>query len=183
MSANVRSRQLREQPEPERYFAIEQDACTQVAVVVRSTVEPESLATSLRHAVAEVDRSVPVSEVKTMEHIVSESVTQPRFNLFLLALFSGIALATFFAVVALLLGAAAVLGHVFSVFVSFRGGKGVATAAGIVLGLAPLAFLAARQADSLLWGVDSRDPFTYIAAAAVLGVIGFARKSPRWRRC
>jgi len=45
--------------------------------------------------------------------------------------------------VPLLLGIAALLGHVFSVFVKFRGGKGVATGAGIVLGLAPWAFLAA----------------------------------------
>jgi glycerol-3-phosphate acyltransferase PlsY len=41
---------------------------------------------------------------------------------------------------AVLLGVVAVFGHVFSVFVDFNGGKGVATSAGIVLGLAPGAF-------------------------------------------
>ena len=38
---------------------------------------------------------------------------------------------------ALACGAAAVIGHVFSVFVGLRGGKGVATAAGVMLGIAP----------------------------------------------
>ncbi len=42
-------------------------------------------------------------------------------------------------VFALLCGLAAVVGHVFSVFVGFKGGKGVATAAGVMLGLTPAA--------------------------------------------
>ncbi len=43
---------------------------------------------------------------------------------------------------ALAYGAAAILGHVFSVWVRFKGGKGIATSAGVFLGLAPWAVLA-----------------------------------------
>jgi glycerol-3-phosphate acyltransferase PlsY len=46
-----------------------------------------------------------------------------------------------------LLAVAAVLGHVFSIFLRFRGGKGVGTAAGAFLALAPTALLAA----ALVW--------------------------------
>lgn len=45
-------------------------------------------------------------------------------------------------------GVATVLGHVFSPFVGFRGGKGVATAGGVFLALAPVAILI----SALIWG-------------------------------
>lgn len=48
---------------------------------------------------------------------------------------------------AVLLAVAAVLGHVYSPFLGFRGGKGIGTAAGAYLALAPWAFLAA----ALVW--------------------------------
>lgn len=41
----------------------------------------------------------------------------------------------------IILGALAVLGHVFPVFTGFRGGKGVASLVGVVIGLFPSAFL------------------------------------------
>jgi glycerol-3-phosphate acyltransferase PlsY len=50
---------------------------------------------------------------------------------------------------ALFFGAAAILGHMFSFWVGFRGGKGVATSAGVFLALAPWAFLGAL----VVWGM------------------------------
>jgi glycerol-3-phosphate acyltransferase PlsY len=68
----------------------------------------------------------------------------------------------------LLLGATAMVGHVFSVFVGFKGGKGVATGAGVVLGLAPWAFLAAFAAWALLVGTTGYVSLGSIVAALVL---------------
>lgn len=71
-------------------------------------------------------------------------------------------------VIPLLLGIAALLGHVFSVFVGFRGGKGVATGAGIVLGLAPLAFLAALGVWALVVALTGYVSLGSIVAAVLL---------------
>jgi glycerol-3-phosphate acyltransferase PlsY len=70
--------------------------------------------------------------------------------------------------VPLLLGIAALLGHVFSVFVKFRGGKGVATGAGIVLGLAPWAFLAAFAIWAVIVAASGYVSLGSMVAALVL---------------
>lgn len=70
--------------------------------------------------------------------------------------------------VALLLGAAAVIGHVFPVFLKFRGGKGVATAAGVVLGMAPWAFLVALVTWALVVKASGYVSLASITAALVL---------------
>ena len=70
--------------------------------------------------------------------------------------------------VPLLLGLAALLGHAFSIFVRFRGGKGVATGAGIVLGLAPWAFVAALTIWALVLALSGYVSLASMTAALLL---------------
>jgi acyl phosphate:glycerol-3-phosphate acyltransferase len=69
---------------------------------------------------------------------------------------------------ALACGVAAILGHVFSVFVGFKGGKGVATAAGVMLGLTPLALAVAAAVWALLVLLTGYVSLGSVVAAAVL---------------
>ncbi len=65
------------------------------------------------------------------------------------------------------LGIAAVLGHMFSPYVGFKGGKGVATAAGMFLALAPLAMAIALPVWGLcLWATGYVSLSSMLAAAA-----------------
>jgi putative ABC transport system permease protein len=179
---NVRSLELREQPGSELYFSTFQDSFPAMSLVVRSSVDPESLAGPVRQAVAEIDRSVPVSNVQTMEHIVSTSVTQPRFNLFLLGLFSVLALllsaAGIYGVTAytvtqrthelgIRLALGAQVGDVLRMIV--RQGMAVILI-GVGLGLAA-AFALLRLLKSLLFEVSATDPVTLAVITLVLTVV------------
>jgi putative ABC transport system permease protein len=182
VTANVRSIQLREEAPPELYFATKQLPFQNMAIVIRSTVDPESVAPALRQVVAEVDQTVPVAEVQTMEHIVSESVTQPRFNLFLVGLFGGLALllsaAGIYGVTSYTvtqrtheLGIRLALGAQVSDVLKLVLGQGMAVIGiGLVLGLAA-SFALMRLMRSLLFGVGENDPLTFVAITLVLLVV------------
>ncbi|HSB29874.1 MAG TPA: ABC transporter permease [Pyrinomonadaceae bacterium] len=182
VATNVRSLELREEPIAELYLTSYQDPWPEMSLVVRSNIDPESLAGAVRQAVTDVDPTVPVSNFESMEHIVSTSVTQPKFNLFLIALFS---------VIALLLSAAGIYG-VTSYGVSQRTHElGIRLAlgaqvrdvlgmilkqgmtvigVGLVLGLGA-AFVLLRLMKSLLFGVTETDPLTFVVTTIVLALV------------
>jgi putative ABC transport system permease protein len=177
--ANIRSVELREESTAEIYFPATQNFWPSMSLVVRSSVEPESLSGSIRQVVHDVDKSVPVSQVKTMDHVVSESIMQPRFNLFLLGLFSTVAMllsaAGIYGVTAYTvsqrtheLGIRLALGAQVSDVLKMILGQGMAViGVGLVLGLAA-AFALMRLLRSLLFGVGENDPLTFAAITLVL---------------
>jgi len=69
----------------------------------------------------------------------------------------------------LAVGLAAVLGHVFSVFVGFRGGKGVATTAGVLLALSPPALAAFMLVFAVTVAISR-----FISLGSILGAVAFA---------
>jgi glycerol-3-phosphate acyltransferase PlsY len=71
----------------------------------------------------------------------------------------------------LVVGMAAVIGHMFSVFLGFKGGKGVATSAGVLLGLFPYYTVPGLLAI-LIWIIVFK--FTrYVSLASILGTSAF----------
>lgn len=74
--------------------------------------------------------------------------------------------------VPLIAGAASMLGHMFSIYLKFKGGKGVATGGGIILGLAPITFLAAIICWAIIFLTSRYVSLASILAAASLPVFG-----------
>jgi acyl phosphate:glycerol-3-phosphate acyltransferase len=72
-----------------------------------------------------------------------------------------------------LCGIVAVLGHVYSVFVGFKGGKGVATAAGMLLGLAPQSLAVSAAVWLLLVWLTGYVSLASVTAALVLPVADY----------
>lgn len=71
----------------------------------------------------------------------------------------------------LLVGFAAILGHMFSLFLKFKGGKGVATSTGVVLGLFPYYTLPGLVGAGI-WMVIFRLT-RYVSVASILGAVAF----------
>jgi predicted permease len=177
---DVRQNDFIAQPKMQMYFNYRQlkDLAAN-ALILRTSVEPMSLGTSVRNAIWAVDKDQPVADIDTMDHIVSEAIARQRFSMLLLGVF---------AAVALMLAAVGIYGVMsYSVAqrtheIGIRMALGARRAdvlqmtvkqglklvsVGMMFGLAA-AFPLTRLLASLLFGISATDPITFIGISLVL---------------
>ncbi len=171
--------------EPEIYLPIDQVPLPKLNLVLRSDIEPASLASAMRGAVSAVDSQQALFDVQTMEERVSDVVAPRRLIMLLIACF---------ALLAVVLSAGGVYG-VFAYSVTQRSQEmGIRLALGssrseilqlfliqaarlIALGgiLGVVAALAlSRLVASLLVGVTPQDMVSYLLAWALMAVVALA---------
>jgi putative ABC transport system permease protein len=92
---------LSTKPKPQIYVPHQQFAIQGMSLVVRTQTDPHALINTLRSTVAGLDKDVPLFRPRTLSEYASQSISQPRFNAMLVALF---------ALIALLLAAAGIFG-------------------------------------------------------------------------
>src|SRR5262249_24349218 len=95
---DIRARGFDDKPEPTVYLPLAQSGRTSffmpraMAVVVRSSGEPMSVAGAVKAAVHALDSGAPVSEVRSLDAVVGTSVATRKFSTSLLAGFALLAL-------------------------------------------------------------------------------------------
>jgi len=154
-------------------------ASSYMTFVVRTSGDPAALASALRHEVAGFDRNLPVSNVTTLEAVVSDAQWRPRFNMLLLTIFAATALALavvgIFGVIScavaqrtreigIRMALGAKPGNVLRLVV--KQGLGLALT-GVAIGLGAAAIVT-RAMSSMLYGISATDPLAFAGVSVVL---------------
>jgi predicted permease len=168
----VRHMSLDTPPGPELYRANSQTPMGAVTIVMRTNGDPLALASLAREAVHASDPDVPISEVRSLEQVMSTSVARPKLIMSLLLVFAG---------VGVILGAVGVYGVIAYAVGEQRREIGIRIALGaepravagrvvmrgaayaglgVAIGLVG-AFAATRVMRTLVFGVSTTDPMTF----------------------
>jgi putative ABC transport system permease protein len=170
---------------PDWFGTLHLTAPQSAAIVIRTSVDERSLATEVREAIHAMDPEVPITALRPMSELVSESVAPRRFQMLLALLFAGSAL--FLASLGIYgvisysvgqrqreLGLRAALGAQFSDLRRMVLRQGMTPAlAGLVTGIAA-SILVGRLIESLLFGVSPWDPRTLSVVTLVVVVVAAA---------
>lgn len=176
---DVRHLKLETEPLPEVYVPYLQSPTPDMTLVVRTSTDPAGFTSAVRREITAIDKEQALSNVRTMENIVAQSIATPRSNALLLFIL---------AVIALVLAVVGVYG-VMAYSVSQRTqeiGVRIALGAqkkdvlkmilkegmslagtGIVVGLLG-AWIFSRLLSTLLFGVTSSDWMTFLFTPLLL---------------
>jgi putative ABC transport system permease protein len=182
---DVREEGLAIGPSPEAYVPLFQAWVSPgMAYVVRTRVEPLSLAQTIRREILDVDKNQPIAQIQTMEQILYGASAPPRFRTELLSLFSLLALVLtavgLFGVTAYLvsqrtheIGVRIALGAPPArILMLVLRESAVLIGAGILLGLAGAIGLT-RIVSTLLFEIKPTDPATFLFVSSLMLAVGF----------
>jgi predicted permease len=153
--------------------------------VVRTSLDPTSLGASVQRIVSEMDKDIPVTQIRTMNELMFVELSQPRFAMILLGTFAGLAIVL--TVVGLYgvmtysvtqrtreIGVRMALGaERASVLRMVLRDAGILVAVGIAIGVAA-ALASASILENMLYGVRPRDPILMAAVCAGVALVGLA---------
>jgi putative ABC transport system permease protein len=179
---NVRYDSLIDEAPPAVYYAHPDLTYPFMTLVIRTEGDPAAIAPTVQREIRSLDPNQPVSDVRTMDQVMSEWVSRSRFNTLLLGLFAGLAT---------LLSAVGIFGVMnYSVALRTRElGLRLAIGAqprqvlllvlrqgllltvfGVVLGLGA-AFALTRLLSGLLFGVEAVDVSTFTTISLLLVIV------------
>jgi predicted permease len=189
--ADVRNESLDEAPVPQIYVPFNDNQSASIAV--RSSLPPAALIGTVRTALRSIDPSIALADIQTMQQAVAASTARRRFQTTLLTIFGAIAL--LLALVGLHgmlaysvrqrvpeIGVRIALGASRPRVVSMVVRQGLRLVlVGLALGLAAAAMCVHLLAHAL-YGVSPYDPWTFVAAPALVVLAALLACSvPAWR--
>ena len=170
---------------PEIYVSFAQSPFPEGYISLRLAGNPQQFVEPARAAIRSLDKNVPVSDIRTMQQIRSESLAVPRVVTSLMGLFGILAL--LLAVIGvcglmswavtertLEIGVRTALGATPAGLLRMVMRQGITVVVvGLVLGLAGAVVLS-RVLRRMLFGIAPHDPFTLLAASALLALAALA---------
>ena len=173
---NMRERGLENDPTLAVYFPAGGTADTSLQLVLHTRGEPMSMVPAIRSLVTNIDRNLPVSDVRTFDDVVTTSVATRRVTMLLLVTFAGVALILALAGVYGVLAYSVArrtseIGVRIALGADHRGVLRLVLAqgmrpvfVGVAIGLAATFWLS-RLMASLLFEIEPHDPATYATVA------------------
>jgi putative ABC transport system permease protein len=183
--ADLKYTKLDASPEPEIFADYSHASPFTINFVVRTTGSPLAIAPTIRALVDSVDKAQTITDTRTVEAALSESIAPRRFTVFLLGVFAAtallLALIGIYGVIAYSvaqrtqeIGVRMALGAERRAVVLMVVRQGMSMAiAGLVLGVAA-ALALTRVMTGLLYEVTPTDPATFAAVVGVLAATALA---------